>query len=87
MPLLFGAHRLVGTGGELDFHVLEAEARVELVDRLADRGDLVGDLVFGAVDVGVVLGEGADAQQAVEDALALVAADPAELGEPQGSSR
>jgi len=26
--------------------VLEAEARVELVDRLADRGDLLGDLVL-----------------------------------------
>src|SRR6185312_11478192 len=46
-PLLLGAHRLVGPGRELDFHVLEAEAPVELVDRLADRGDLDGDLVLG----------------------------------------
>ena len=33
--------------------------------------------------MGVVLGEGADPQQAVQDALALGAADLAELGEPQ----
>ncbi len=41
------------------------------------------DLVLGAVDVGVVLGEGADPEQAVEHALALVAGDPAELGQAQ----
>ena len=64
-------------------HVLEAEARVELVDRLADAGHLVDDLLRRAVDVGVVLGEGADPQQAVQDALALGAGDLAELGEPQ----
>ena len=45
--------------------------------------DLGLDLVLGAVDVGVVLGEGADAEQAVQDALALVAEDVAELGEAQ----
>ena len=45
--------------------------------------DLVGDLLLGAVDVGVVLGEGADPQQAVQDALALVAGDAAELGQAQ----
>ena len=82
-PLLLGAHRLLRPGRELDPHVLEAEARVELVDRLADVGDLVGDLLLGAVDVGVVLGEGAHAQQAVQDALALVAGDAAELGQAQ----
>ena len=82
-PLLLAAHRLLRPGRELDPDVLEAEARVELVDRLADVGDLVGDLVLGAVDVGVVLGEGADPQQPVQDALALVAGDAAELGQPQ----
>ena len=46
-------------------------------------GHLVGDLVLGAVDVGVVLGEGADPQQPVQDALALVAGDAAELGQAQ----
>ena len=57
--------------------------RVELVDRLADRVDLVGDLIGRAVDVRVVLGEGAHAQQPVQHALALVARDLPELGEPQ----
>ena len=36
-----------------------------------------------AVDVGVVLGERADPQQAVEHPLALVARDEAELGQAQ----
>ncbi|HZO05103.1 MAG TPA: hypothetical protein VFB52_01850, partial [Solirubrobacterales bacterium] len=82
-PLLLGPHRLLGPGRELDFDVLEAKAGVELVDRLADRGDLVGDLVLGAVDVGVVLGECAHPQQPVQHTLALVSADAAELGQAQ----
>ena len=83
LPLLVGADRLLGLGRELDAHVVEAEARVELVDRLADVGHLVDDLVGRAVDVGVVLGEGAHPQQAVQHALALAPRDLAELGEAQ----
>ena len=64
-------------------HVLEAEARVELVDRLADPRHLADDLLRRAVDVGVVLGEGAHPQQAVQNALALGPRDLAELGDPQ----
>ena len=47
------------------------------------RAHLVDDLLRRAVDVGVVLGEGAHPQQAVQDALALGAGDLAELGDPQ----
>jgi hypothetical protein len=43
----------------------------------------LGDLVLGAEDVGVVLGEAADAHEAVERAMRLVAVAGAELGEPQ----
>ena len=42
--------------------------------------DLVFDLLRGAEDVGVVLGEAADAEQAVHGAGALVAIDVAEFG-------
>ena len=83
LPLLVAADRLLGPGRELDPHVLEAEPRVKLVDRLADPGHLADDLLRRAVDVGVVLGEGADAEEAVQDALALRSGDLAELGDPQ----
>ena len=42
--------------------------------------DLVFDLLGGAEDVGVVLREAADAEQAVHGAGALVAVDVAEFG-------
>ena len=83
LPLLVGADRLLRPGRQLDADVLEPERRVELVDRLADVDDLALDLIGHAEDVGVVLGEGADAEQPVQDALALVAGDVAVLGQPQ----
>jgi len=46
--------------------------------------DLGGDLVLGAEEVGVVLGEAADAGHAVELAGLLPAVDGAELGEADG---
>ena len=75
VPLLLAADGLLRARRELDPDVVEAEARIELVDALADRVDLVGDLLERAVDVGVVLGERANPQQAVEHALALVSVD------------
>ena len=83
LPLLVGADGLLRAGGELDPDVVEAEALVELVDARADRVDLVGDLVERAVDVGVVLGEGADPKEAVEHSLAFVAGHQAEFGQAQ----
>src|SRR3954454_11003667 len=83
LPLLIGSDRLLRARRELHPHVLEAEALIELVDAEADRVDLVGDLIEGAVDVGVILSEGANPEEAVEDSLALVARDQAELGEAQ----
>ncbi len=50
-----------------------------------DAGDdFVFDLFGGAEDVGIVLGEAADAEQAVHGAGALVAVDVAEFGEADG---
>ena len=45
------------------------------------------DLVLAHEQVGVVLGEAADAQQAVQHARALVAVDRAQLGQRSGRSR
>ena len=49
-----------------------------------DPQDLGLDLLGRAEDVGVVLGEAAHAEQAVQGAAALVAVDGAELGPAQG---
>ena len=83
LPLRVGADRLLGTRRQLDAHVLEAEQRVQLVDRLRDVAHLGHDLILGAVHVCVVLRERAHAQQAVQHALALVARAKPELREPQ----
>jgi hypothetical protein len=57
------------------------KVRVALEDHPRDLGDLVADLVGGAEDVRVVLGEAADAGQAVGHAGPLVAVQAAEVGE------
>ena len=49
--------------------------------------DSVGDLLLGAEDMRVVLGEGAHAHQAVQRARGLVAVHLAELGQRIGNSR
>jgi len=48
-----------------------------------DAADLVFDLLEGAEDVGVVLGEVAHPEEAVQHAAHLVAVDLAELGHSQ----
>ena len=65
LPLLVAPDRLRGLGRELDPNVVETEVRVELIYRLANVGHLSGDLLLGAKDVGIVLGERAHAEQAV----------------------
>ena len=79
VPQLVRADPLRRPGGQLDPHVLEAERPVDLEDHLGDRQHLRLDLTFGAEDVGVVLREGAHPEEAVGDAAALVAVQPAEV--------
>jgi len=62
-------------------HVGEAEGGVDTVHQTNDPEDLVLELVGRAVDVGVVLGEVAHAEEAVEDAAHLVTVHLAELGD------
>ncbi len=82
-PVLVGAHRVLGTGGQL--HPV-GEAKLVVVGRnqVGDIGDLLGNLVAADEEVGVVLGEGAHAEQAVQGALELVAMVLAGLGQLEG---
>ena len=69
---------------EPDAVVGQSQARVEEELRhLHRRAELASDLLVGAEQVGVVLGEAADAGQPRELARLLVAVDRAELGQPQ----
>ena len=79
VPELVAAQAVVGSRRELRAH-LEAEERVEVVGEVQAALDLVEDLVLGAEDVGVVLDEVADAQQAVQRAAGLAAVQQARLG-------
>ena len=67
-PILIGAHGVLGAGGELDV-VLEAELLVHGVDQAHNAHNLVGELLGRDEQMGVVLVEAADAEQAVQGAL------------------
>ena len=80
VPLFVGPEILVGRSGRQVAGVLVAELLQQRVHQVEDAGDLVGQLLAGAEDVRVVLGEAAHALHAVQHARALVAVDGAELG-------
>ena len=77
------AHVVLGHGGELDL-VGQGEGGVDLVEDLHHALDLVLHLLGGHEDVRVVLGEAADAEEAVQRAGELVAVDYAQLGHADG---
>jgi hypothetical protein len=78
VPVLVGAHRVVGARREL--HVIgEAEVVVDRHDEVRDVHDLLGDLLARDVEVGVVLREAPHAEQPVELSGLLVPVDHAEL--------
>src|SRR5450759_1683889 len=83
LPHLVAADALVGPGAELDLDIAEAEGRVDVVHEAYDAADLVFELLGGAVDVRVVLGEVAHAEEAVKHAAHLVPVNAAELGHAQ----
>ena len=62
---------------------VNAEGRVEVDRELCAALDLLDQLLLGAEDVAVVLGEAAGAQEAVDHAGSLVAVDRPQLGQPQ----
>jgi hypothetical protein len=78
---------LAGVGiaqAHADAVVLHAEDVEDGLDEGEAALDFGGDLVLGAEEVGVVLGEAADAGHAVEFAGLFPAIDGAELGEADG---
>ena len=82
-PLLHGADVVFGHGGQL-YGVAQAKHGVHLVEQADHVLDLVLHLLPGHEDVGVVLGEAAHAEQAVERAGQLVAVHQTQLAHPQG---
>jgi hypothetical protein len=72
VPHLLGADALLRAGRELQPR-LEAERVVDREAEVQAALDLLGDLLLGAEDVGVVLRDVADAQQTVQRAARLVA--------------
>ena len=71
--IFVAAEPLVGAQRELDRVIVEAEVLVDAVGKLAERADLVDHLVLAAEDMRVVLRELANAHQAVQRAMRLVA--------------
>jgi hypothetical protein len=72
---------LSGRKRELDRVFLEAEMAVDAVEQVAEFLHLVDQLVLAHEDMRVVLGELADAHDAVQRAVRLVAVAAAELGQ------
>src|SRR5690554_2502507 len=83
IPHLGLAEEVIGTGGELELHVVEAELLVDLEGQGDEVLGLRLYLLLGAEDMGVVLGEGAHPHQAVQRAGGLVAVAAAELRQAQ----
>ena len=68
VPQGIGADPLVRPRGELHQHLVEAEVAVDRQDEIVHLHALVGELLLGAEDVRVVLGEAAHAHQPVQRA-------------------
>ena len=84
LPLLVGARRLLGPGGEVGVVALEAEGLQDAGGEIEHAEDLVLELVGAAEEMRVVLGEAPHAHEAVEHPGALEAVDGAELRVAEG---
>ena len=83
VPGFLFADVILGHGGNLDL-VLEAEGGIYLVKEANYVLDLFLHLIPGHEDMGIVLGEAAHAEQAVESAGKLVTVYQAQLSHAQG---
>ena len=81
VPKLVRTHPVVGTRRDLVDDLREAEIGVDLLELRGVGHALVEDLILGAEDMGVVLGETADTQQPVKHAATFVAIHGAQFGE------
>ena len=73
-----------GSVGEIYLVIAEAKGAEESEGEVEDASDLGFQLVWAAEDMGVVLGETPDPEEAVEDARPLVAVDGAQLRKAHG---
>ena len=72
-----------GRSANLIVDILKAEIAVDRQQQLAEGDRFAGDLVFGAEDMRVILGEAAHPHDPVQRARRLVAVAAAEFGQPQ----
>ena len=83
VPLFVGADADLGAGRELDVELGEPGVVVDGREEPDELRAFLGDLVLGAEDMRVVLGEAAHPHEAVQRAMRLVAVAGAELGKTQ----
>ena len=84
VPVLVGADRLLRRAGrQLEVEVVEPVVAQQVEHEVQRALELLGHLLLGAEDVGVVLGHAPHPGEAVHDARLLVAVHRAELEEPQ----
>ncbi len=84
VPHLVRAGPQVRPQRQLDRVQVHVQVGIDRVEQLDELGRLFLDLFLAAEDVGVVLGEGAQAHDAVQGARRLIAVAGAELGHAQG---
>ena len=82
-PDFVGAHGVFRTSGQFDV-VFQAELFVCLIEEVHDAGDFFFHLARQHEDMGVVLSEAADAEQAVEGTVEFVTMDQAEFSHAHG---
>ena len=88
LPLLVGPDGLLlRLGRQLEVEVVEAVVAQQTEHELEQRGQLVGHLLRGAEDVGVVLRHAPHPGEAVDHAGLLVAVDRPELEHPDAAAR
>ena len=83
LPLLHGADVVFGHGGQL-YGVFQAKHVVHLVEQADNVLNFALHLLPGHEDVGIVLGEAPDAEQAVERAGQLMTVHQTQFAHPQG---
>ena len=83
VPEFVRADALLRPGRELHHDLVEAEVLIDRKDQLVDLVALGRELILGAEDMRVVLGERAHAHHAMQRARGLIAMHDAEFGEPQ----
>ena len=78
-PVLITSHAVLRAGGELK-SVLKAELGVHLVNQPDYRTDLLGDLILAHEDMGIILCETANPEEAVQNTFQFMTVHNSQLG-------